>query len=290
MSWTGLKKNLNSSVEERRRLVDPVNDEIPVGRQCGLLGISRSGYYYRPAGESSYNEELMRLIDEEYTRHPFYGVRRLTAWLRRQGHNVNPKRVRRLMRIMGIEAIYQKPDLSKACPEHSRYPYLLRGLTVSCPNQVWSSDITYIRLNSGFVYLVAVMDWYSRYILSYEISISLESGFCLKALEEALKAGVPDIFNTDQGSQFTSSDFLGILTQEGVRISMDGRGRALDNVFTERLRRSVKYEEVYLKSYETVRDARRNLGEYVEFYNKERLHQALNYRTPAEIYYAAESC
>lgn len=254
-----------------------------------MLGISRSGYYYQSLGESAFNEYLMRLIDEEYTRHPFYGSRRLTAWLRRQGCEVNPKRVSRLMKVMDIEAIYQKKNLSKASKAHKKYPYLLRGLKIDRPNQVWSSDITYIRMRHGFVYLVAIMDWYSRYVLSHEVSTSLDSGFCASALDKALEFGTPEIFNTDQGSQFTSTEFTGRLECEGVRISMDGRGRALDNVFTERLWRSVKYEEVYLHSYETVKEAITSIHKYFKFYNMERLHQALNYQTPDEVYTQAPS-
>jgi putative transposase len=251
LNWTGLKKNLSCSPADRKGLIEADNREISIGRQCDLLGISRSGYYYRSRGESEHNELLMRLIDEEYTRHPFYGSRRLTAWLKRLGHNVNLKRVRRLMKKMGIEAIYQKPSLSKASKMHKKYPYLLKNKVISGRNQVWSSDITYIRMKQGFVYLVAVMDWHSRYVLSHEISTSLDSRFCITALEKALDKAAPEIFNTDQGSQFTSLDFTDRLKSSGVKISMDSRGRALDNVFTERLWRSVKYEEVYLHSYET---------------------------------------
>lgn len=284
MNWTGLKKNLPDSVTDKRRLIEPENTEIPVSRQCDLLGISRSGYYYRSRGESAYNECLMRLIDEEYTRHPFYGSRRLTAWLKRQGHEVNPKRVSRLMRKMGIETIYQKPNLSRPGKGHKKYPYLLRGLTINRPDHVWSTDITYIRMKQGFIYLVAVMDWHSRYVLSHGISTTLDTGFCVTALETALEMSSPEIFNTDQGSQFTSTEFTERLAEREIKISMDGRGRALDNVFTERLWRSVKYEEVYLHSYETVKEAKENIRNYFEFYNKERLHQALDYQTPEEIY------
>jgi putative transposase len=284
LSWTGLKKNLSCSLTDRKKQIEAGHPEIPVGRQCELLGISRSACYYQPCGEGEYNELLMRLIDEEYTRPPFYGSRRLTAWLKRQGHKVNLKRIRRLMKIMGIEAIYQKPNLSKASKMHKKYPYLLRNMTINRRNQVWSSDITYIRMKQGFVYLAAVMDWYSRYVLSHEISTSLDTGFCITALEKALGKAAPEIFNTDQGSRFTSLDFTERLKSSGVKISMDSRGRALDNVFTERLWRSVKYEEVYINSYETVREATENIRNYFEFYNSERLHQSLNYQTPKEIY------
>lgn len=226
----------------------------------------------------------MRLIDEEYTRHPFYGTRRLTAWLKRKGHEVNIKRVRRLMRDMGIEAIYQKPNLSKAFPEHKKYPYLLKNIVIDHPDQVWSSDITYIRMKHGFIYLTAVMDWFSRYVLSFEVSTTLDTGFCIEALEKALNISKPEIFNTDQGSQFTSEAFTGCLKSNGITISMDGKGRAFDNIFVERLWRSVKYEEVYLNDYETVKNAIVGLFRYFEFYNKERVHQALEYQTPYEVY------
>ena len=227
----------------------------------------------------------MRLIDEEYTRNPIYGVARMTAVLRRKGHIVNPKRIRRLMRLVGVEAIYPKPNLSKAFKDHKIYPYLLRGVTIARVDQVWSTDITYIRLNQGFIYLVAVMDWFSRYILSCEFSITLDKDFCIKALKEALEVATPETFNTDQGSQFTSSAFTSCLKNAGVKISMDGRGRALDNVFVERLWRSLKYERVYIHNYDTVQEAIRDIGNYIDFYNHERPHQSLGYRTPGEVYF-----
>jgi len=250
-----------------------------------MLGLSRSGYYYQSCRDDAYNLALMRLIDEEYTRHPFYGIERMTAVLRRQGHQVNPKRVRRLMRLMGLEALYPKPNLSKPVVGHKIYPYLLRGVSIDRADQVWSTDITYIRLNQGFIYLVAIIDWFSRYVLSYAFSTTLDTNFCLKALRDALKVATPEIFNTDQGSQFTSDAFTGILKKAGIAISMDGRGRALDNVFVERLWRSVKYERVYLHDYETVREAEQDIAAYFEFYNKERPHQSLDYQTPAEVYF-----
>ena len=230
--------------------------------------------------------DLMRHIDEQYTRTPFYGVLRMTAWLRKEGHPVNPKRVRRLMRLMGLEAIYPKPRLSVPHPEHQVFPYLLRGVAVTRPDQVWCSDITYIRLRQGFLYLVAIMDWYSRYVLSWSLSPTLDVEFCLDALERAFHMGqmAPWIFNTDQGSQFTSARWTKILADQGVKISMDGRGRALDNVFVERLWRSLKYEAVYLSEYESVREARAGIHTYLRFYNEQRLHQSLNYKTPREIY------
>ena len=230
--------------------------------------------------------ELLRLLDEQYTRTPFYGVRRMTAWLRSQGHVVNLKRVRRLLRLLGVEAIYPKPATSTPTPGHRIYPYLLRGVPITHVDQVWSTDITYIRMERGWIYLVAILDWYSRYVLTWEVSNTLDSDFCVAALDRALARGRPTIFNTDQGSQFTSHAFTGRLHAADVQISMDGRGRALDNVFVERLWRSVKYEEVYLKSYPTVPAAIDGLGAYFRFYNEERLHQSLAYRTPAAVYHA----
>jgi len=227
----------------------------------------------------------MRLIDEEYTRYPFYGIERMTAVLRRAEHTVNPKRIRRLMRLMGLEAIYPKPNLSKPVKGHKIYPYLLRGVSIDRVDQVWSTDITYIRLNRGFIYLVAVMDWFSRYVLSYAFSTTLDKDFCLEAVRGALKVATPEIFNSDQGSQFTSDEFTGILKKAGISISMDGRGRALDNVFVERLWRNVKYERVYLHNYETVQGAVQDIGDYFDFYNNERPHQSLDYQTPAEVYF-----
>lgn len=226
--------------------------ELSVSRQCELLGVSRSGLYYRPRGEDADNERLMRLIDERYTLTPFYGVAKMTACLRRGGEAVNPKRVRRLMRLMGLEAIYPKPRLSVQNKANPVYPYLLKGMTIDRPNQVWATDITYIRMCRGWVYLAAVMDWFSRYVLSWEVCTTLDVSFCLAALDKSLERGRPRIFNTDQGSQFTSAAFTGKLQEAGVRISMDGKGRAYDNIFVERLWRSVKYEEVYLHEYQTL--------------------------------------
>ena len=240
--------------------------------------------FYRPVPEGEENLALMRLLDEQYTQTPFYGVRRMTEVLRQRGLEVNEKRVRRLLRIMGLEAVYPKPSLSKGASGHQIYPYLLRGMAITRVNQVWSSDITYIRLRRGFLYLVAVMDWHSRYVLSFEVSASLESDFCVSALHWALRQGKPSIFNTDQGSQFTSEAFTSKLRAEGIAISMDGRGRALDNVFVERLWRSVKYEDVYLKEYETAAEATEGLRRYFDFYNTERLHQALGYQTPLRVF------
>jgi len=226
----------------------------------------------------------MRLIDEQYTKTPFYGIRRITTALRRLGCLVNHKRIARLMRLMGLEAIYPKPRLSKACKEQRKYPYLLRGLPIVSQNQVWSTDITYIRLRSGFVYLAAIIDWFSRYVVSWALSNTLDADFCVDMLEHALKINRPEIFNSDQGTQFTSSDFTGILEDKGIRISMDGRGRVYDNIFVERLWRTVKYEEVYLKEYNNMHEAKNCLFRYFDFYNNERPHQSLENRTPSEVY------
>jgi putative transposase len=265
--------------------VEAANTMITVSRQCELLGLNRSSYYYRSERDDSYNEYLMRLIDEQYTKTPFFGVPKMTAWLCRQGHWVNEKRIRRLMRLMGLFAIYPKPRLSKSYPEPKKYPYLLKGVTIDHSDQVWCSDITYIRLLHGFVYLVVIMDWFSRYILSWELSITLEKEFCLDALNRALFISKPEVFNSDQGSQYTSEDFIDILKKEDVRISMDGRGRLYDNIFVERLWRTVKYEEVYLHDYLSVSVARERLAYYFDFYNTERPHASLGYRTPQEVYY-----
>ena len=260
--------------------------EISVRRQCDLLGVNRAGLYYQPAGESEENLMLMRLIDEQYTRRPIYGSRRLVAWLRGQGHRVNRKRVARLMEVMGIQAIYPKPRLSQPGEGHKIYPYLLEGVEVTRVNQVWSTDITYIRMDGGFVYLVAVMDWFSRFVLSWALSVTMEVGFCMEALQRAFRRGRPEIFNSDQGSQFTSDQFTGALKARGIAVSMDGRGRCFDNIFIERLWRSLKYEEVYLRDYTLVPEARAGIGNWFQFYNHERLHQSLGYRTPAGLYLA----
>ena len=268
------------------------NLKIPVSRQCELLGLGRSSLYYRPSRDELYNESLMQLIDEEYTRHPFYGVPRMTVYLRRKGHPVNPKRVRRLMRLMGLETIYPKSKRNLSLPEkaHKKYPYLLGGLAITQPDQVWATDITYIRMYRGWMYLAAIMDWFSRYVIAWELSPTLEADFCVATLDRALATGCPKIFNSDQGSQFTSDDFTGLLRDAGVLISMDGKGRAFDNIMVERLWRSVKYEEVYLKDYQTPAEARLGLGRYFEFYNNERPHQSLDYRTPADVYCLGRSC
>ena len=260
--------------------------DLSIRRQCELLGLNRSGLYYQPVGESKENLLLMRLLDEQYTRTPFYGSRKMTEWLVRQGYAVNRKRISRLMELLGIEAVYPKPKLSSPGEGHRIYPYLLRGKTVDRVNQVWSTDITYIRMAEGFLYLVAVMDWFSRFVLSWSLSLTMEVEFCVEALKRALLKGQPDIFNTDQGSQFTSEKFTGKLAERQIAISMDGRGRCMDNIFVERLWRSLKYEEVYLKDYGSVAEARAGIAGYFRFYNHERLHQSLDYRTPAIIYRA----
>ena len=258
---------------------------ISISRQCKLLGLSRASYYYRLERDDSYNLQLMNLLDEQFTRTPFYGVRRMTALLNRQGHLVNLKRIRRLMRVMGLEAIYPKPRLSISSQEHKRYPYLLRDLVIDRPDQVWCADITYIRMLYGFLYLVAIMDWFSRYVLAWEISTTLDTAFCVRALEKALVISKPDIFNTDQGVQFTSVEFIRYLQDTGIRVSMDCRGRVYDNIFVERLWRTVKYEEVYLHDYPMVLEARNGLTRYFLFYNRERLHSSLGNRTPHEVYF-----
>ena len=276
---------MDLSVKERRALVEPAHPQLSIRRQCHLLGVARSGLTYQAQGVSPLNLQLLRLLDEEYTRHPFCGSRRLQQWLQRQGYAVNRKRVVRLLGWLGLQAIYPGPRTSVAAPGHQVYPYLLRGVVVTHVNQVWSTDITYIRLPQGFIYLVAVLDWFSRYVLAWEVSNTLDGSFCVSTLERALQGGQPEIFNTDQGSQFTSHDFTSRLQARSIRISMDGRGRALDNIFVERLWRSVKYEEVYLHDYAGVPEAVAGLGTYFQYYNHERLHQALGYRPPSEVYY-----
>ena len=272
-------------MEEKRALIEPAHPQISIARQCELLGLARSSSYYQEVPEREENLLLMRLLDEQYTRTPFYGIRKMTAWLGSQGYEVNHKRVARLLRQMGLSAIYPKPRLSQPGEQTTRYSYLLRGLSIDRVNQVWSTDITYIRLQRGFLYLVAIIDWFSRYVLAWQTSITLETTFCLEALEQAFLVARPDIFNSDQGSQFTSRDFTTRLEAAGARISWDGRGRAFDNIFVERLWRSVKYEEVYIKDYQTVSDAEKGLKEYFRFYNQDRFHQSLDYQTPAQVYY-----
>jgi len=271
-------------------MLEPNHATVSLARQCALLGLARSTAYYRSCRDDTMDLELMRLMDEQYLRTPFYGVRRFADWLRDLGYTVGLKRVRRLMRTLGIEALYPKPRLSQAASGHRIHPYLLRGLAIERPNQVWCADITYIRMRRGFAYLVAVMDWFSRYVVSWRLSNTLDAGFCVEALLDALDAGRPEIFNTDQGSQFTSDDFTGRLEQARVRISMAGRGRCFDNIFIERLWRSVKYEEVYLYDYGDLREARDRLGRYFDFYNHQRHHQGLGRTTPHLVHAGAVSC
>jgi len=271
----------------KRSLVDPAHPEISIRRQCELLGLPRSSYYLKAATESPENLRWMRLIDEEYLRHPFLGSRRMADWLCQElSRKVNRKRVQRLMRLMGIEAIYPRPRTSPRSAEHRVFPYLLRDLEICRKNQVWSTDITYIPMTEGFMYLTAVMDWHTRYVLAWRLSNSLESGFCIEALEAALEIARPEIFNTDQGSQFTSPAFTGVLQAANVAISMDGRGRALDNVFIERLWRTVKYEDIYIQHYATPWDLERGLEKYLAYYVNERRHTSLGKRTPAELYFS----
>ena len=253
-------------------------------RQCELLGLNRSSLYCEPAGETAANLRLMRLLDAEYTAHPFLGSRRLTVWLNKQGEAVNRKRVQRLLRQMGLEAIYPKPKLSAAGRGHRIYPYLLRDVKIERPDQVWSTDITYVPLAQGFLFLAAVIDWYSRYVLAWRLSNTLDGSFCLDLLEEALSHGQPEVFNTDQGVQFTAQAWTGRLEAAGVAVSMDGKGRCLDNVFVERLWRSVKYEDIYLRCYEGVPELQEGLERYFPYYNDERPHQSLAYETPAAVY------
>lgn len=276
------------STEDRRHLVEPTHQELSIRRQCELIGLPRSSYYYKPAQESEKNLILMRSIDELYLRYPFLGSRRMAVLLSREKNSpINRKRIQRLMRKMGIEAIFPGPKTSIAHPDHRIYPYLLRNVAIESVNHVWSTDITYIPMRRGFLYLVAVIDWYSRYILSWELSNSMDVSFCLSALERALRQGRPQIFNTDQGSQFTSPRFTGLLIEHDVTISMDGRGRAIDNIWIERFWRSLKYEEIYLHDYESVPKAIGAISRYMQFYNTERPHQSLGDRTPAELFLQA---
>ncbi len=279
------KKNLNLSLEDKRRRIERDHPKISLNRQCELLNLWKGALYYRPVPMDAYNLGLMDKIDQKYIARPFYGSRKMTVYLNSQGHAVNRKRVQRLMRLMGLQAIYPGPNLSRRNHRHKVYPYLLRGVAIDRVNYVWSTDITYLRIQGGFVYLMAVIDWFSRYVLSWRLSNSLESSFCVEGLEEALEQAQPDIFNTDQGTQFTSEEFTTVLKAKAIKLSMDSKGRALDNIFVERLWRTVKYEEVYLKDYQSVPEAYHSLTDYFNFYNKERPHQSLNYRTPEEVYF-----
>ena len=273
---------------ERLALVDHDDPALPVSAQCRLLKVARSTLYYQPVPAGADELAVMRRIDEPHLEYPFYGSRRMAVVLRDDGWAVNQRRSQRLMRVMGLKAIYQKPNTSRPHPDHPVYPYLVRGLIIDRPNQVWCADITYIPMAKGFVYLVAVMDWFSRRVLAWRLSITMETDFCVDALREAMdRHGRPDIFNTDQGVQFTSAAFLDELSGQGARISMDGKGRFLDNIFIERLWRSLKYEEVYIKAYDSVAEARLGIGGWLGFYNEKRPHQALDYRTPRAVHEAA---
>jgi putative transposase len=266
-------------------MIERDHPQLSVRRQCELIGLNRSTLYYQPCRESAFNLHLMRLIDEQYLKTPFYGWPRMTACLQRRGYSVNHKRVRRLMRIMGLQAIYPKPNTSMSSRGHKVYPYLLKGFEITRSDQVWCADITYVPMQHGFMYLVAIMDWYSRYVLAWQLSNTLDAVFCVEALQQALQYGKPDIVNTDQGAQFSAQAFLRCLETAGIRVSMDGRGRALDNVFVERLWRTVKYEDIYLKDYASVLELDAGLCTYFRFYNHERPHQSLGYCTPAEIHF-----
>lgn len=279
------KKNLTKPLVEKRALIE-VDEKISIRRQCELIGLNRASYYYEPAQESALNLELMRRIDEQYTKTPFYGWPRMTVYLQKQGYQVNHKRVYRLMKKMGIQAIYPQKRSKNEQHEHKIYPYLVKDVEIIQPNQVWSTDITYIPMQQGFMYLTAVIDWYSRYVLAWQLSNSLDGHFCQVALHQALSQGRPDIFNTDQGVQFTADEFTAILRRANIQISMDGRGRALDNIFIERLWRSVKYEDIYLHDYATVPDLTAGLHRYFTFYNYDRPHQSLGYHVPAEVHMA----
>ncbi|WP_254695044.1 IS3 family transposase [Leisingera sp. NJS201] len=271
-----LSRKLKPDRQVRRKMIEPANANLPISKQCKLLSISRSSFYYQPKGETALNLMLMRRIDEQFLETPFFGVRQMTWHLRNEGHLVNEKRIRRLMRVMGLMPIYQKPNTSRAAKGHKTYPYLLRGLRVGRPNQVWAADITYLPMRKGFLYLVAIIDWHTRKVLAWRISNTLEADFCVEALNEAIhKFGPPEIMNTDQGSQFTSFAWTDRLWRSGVRISMDGKGRFLDNIFVERLWRSLKYECVYLHAWETGSEAKVGVGKWIEFYNRKRPHSAL---------------
>jgi putative transposase len=271
-------------VAAKRELIEEKGEAISIRRQCELVGLNRASYYYAAASETAENLQLMRLLDEQYMQTPFYGYRRMTVCLRKAGYLVNPKRIVRLMGVMGIEAIYPKPQTTVVNPAHKIYPYLLRGVNITHPNQVWSTDITYLPLAGGFMYLTAVIDWFSRYVLTWRLSNTLDSLFCVEALSQALTLGKPEIFNSDQGVQFTALSFTSLLQQADIQISMDGRGRALDNIFIERFWRSLKYEDIYLNCYETVPLLVHGLTRYFDLYNYQRPHQSLGYQTPALVY------
>jgi len=279
------KKVVEKSLNERRKMIDYNNRKISINEQCRLLKISRSGLYYVPCGESEYNLLLMRLIDEQYLKTPFYGTRRMTVYLIDLGYNVSRKRVQRLYSLMGIHGIYPRPNLSKSNTGHKKYPYLLRNITINRVKQVWEADITYIRMNKGFMYLMAIIDVHSRYVVGWGISNTIDTNFCVSVLTKSIERyGVPEIFNTDQGSQFTSNDFISKLEEQKIQISMDGKGRALDNIFIERLWRSVKQEYVYIHEIKDGVELYHGIENYFDFYNNKRPHQSLDYITPYKIY------
>lgn len=279
------KKVRDIDVTEKRAMLKGKDPHFSLRVQCSLLGLHRSGVYYRPRPVSEEDCRLMREVDQQYMKTPFYGRRRMTLSMRARGFQVGEMKIRATMKAMGLEAIYPKPRLSVSHPEHKKYPYLLRGLAICRPNLVWAADITYIPVRKGFGYLFAIMDWYSRYVVDWELSNLLDTEFCLEALERSLRVGKPEIFNTDQGVQFTSKRFARCLEEAQISISMDGRGRAFDNIMAERLWRSVKYEDVYPRAYESLSDVRIGLERYFAFYNEQRPHQGLNYRTPSEVYH-----
>ena len=279
-----VENKLPASSELKRPLIDPQNYHLSIRRQCELLDLNRSSYYLPPATESEENLRLMRLIDQQFLKSPFYGSRRMTAALERSGEPVNRQRVQRLMAKMGLGALFPRPRTTTAAGDGRVYPYLLRDRELTHVNEVWSSDITYVPMKHGFMYLTAVIDWYSRYVLSWRLSNTLEGRFCLEALDEALSMGRPEIFNTDLGSQFTAQEYTDRLEEAGIQVSRDGRGRALDNVFVERLWRSVKYEDIYIKDYEQVGELEAGLRAYFWFYDEERPHQSVDFRTPGEVY------
>lgn len=276
---------MNLSKINKKELIEPNNEKISIVRQCNLLGLNRSCYYYEPKPINAETLTLMNRIDQIYTEKPYYGYPRITKQLQRDGYTVNHKRIANLMKTMGIQAIYPKKNTSKPNLEHLKYPYLLRGLKVNKPNQVWGTDITYVKANGIWFYLVAILDWYSRYVINWKLSKNMYVNFCNETLTEALKIAIPTIHNSDQGSQFTSNEYTDILKQKNIQISMDGRGRCFDNIFTERLWRTVKYEEIYLKDYTSFTEAENSLNKYFHIYNHERFHQSLNYQTPAEVYF-----
>ncbi len=266
-------------------MIDPHHPKLSIRRQCQLIGLNRATYYWKPKGISELNLKLIKTIDKEYTKRPFYGYRKMTRQLQEKyGHRVNHKRVARLMQKMGLQAVCPRPNTSIPNHEHKKYPYLLRNMEIKRPNQVWSTDITYVPMPGGFMYLTAVIDWYSRFVIAWQLSNTLEAEFCVDTLKLALQHGKPEIFNTDQGAQFTANAFVSVLEKNKIQISMDGRGRAFDNIFVERLWRTVKYEDIYIKSYATVLELYNGLNDYFRFYNYERMHQSLDYQTPAKVY------